>query len=51
MAPRGEVALIVASIGLTTAVLNPAQYSVISAMALLTTFIVPPLLSRLVGRP
>jgi len=47
MAPRGEVALIVASIGLTTGALTAAQYSVISAMALLTTFIAPPVLSRL----
>ncbi|MEW6748924.1 MAG: cation:proton antiporter [Candidatus Micrarchaeota archaeon] len=47
MAPRGEVALIVASIGLTSGVLDAAQYSIISAMALLTTFAVPPLLQRL----
>ena len=46
MIPRGEVALIVASIGLTTNVLTTAQYSIISAMALLTTFIVPPLLGH-----
>ncbi|HIH18625.1 TPA: cation:proton antiporter [Candidatus Micrarchaeota archaeon] len=46
MAPRGEVALIVASLGLTTNVLTAGQYSIISAMALLTTFMVPPLLSR-----
>ena len=50
MAPRGEVALIVASLGLSTNVLNAAEYSVISAMALLTTFLVPPLLSRLLER-
>jgi Kef-type K+ transport system membrane component KefB len=48
MVPRGEVALIVASIGLTTNILTAGQYSVISAMALLTTFVVPPLLARLV---
>jgi len=48
MAPRGEVALIVASIGLTTNILSASQYSIISAMALLTTFAVPPLLGRLV---
>lgn len=48
MAPRGEVALIVASIGLTTSILTASQYSIISAMALLTTFAVPPLLGRLV---
>lgn len=46
MAPRGEVALIVASIGLTTNILTAAEYSIISAMALLTTFAVPPLLGR-----
>lgn len=48
MAPRGEVALIVASIGLTTNILTAGQYSIISAMALITTFAVPPLLGRLV---
>jgi len=49
MAPRGEVALIVASIGLTTNILTAGQYSIISAMALITTFAVPPLLGRLVN--
>ncbi|MFH0884529.1 MAG: cation:proton antiporter [Candidatus Micrarchaeota archaeon] len=50
MAPRGEVALIIASLGLTTGVLSTAQYSIISAMALLTTFIVPPLLGSLLKK-
>ncbi len=50
MVPRGEVALIVGSIGLTTGVLSAAQYSVITAMALLTTFIVPPLLGSLLKK-
>ncbi|MEW6035963.1 MAG: cation:proton antiporter [Candidatus Micrarchaeota archaeon] len=50
MAPRGEVALIVASLGLTTGVLTAAQYSVISAMALLTTFAAPPLLGLLMEK-
>lgn len=45
MSPRGEVALIVASIGLSTAILDAAQYSIISAMALITTFAAPPLLN------
>jgi Kef-type K+ transport system membrane component KefB len=49
MAPRGEVALIIASLGLTTAVLDVQEYSVISAMALLTTFIAPPLLAQMLG--
>jgi Kef-type K+ transport system membrane component KefB len=50
MVPRGEVALIVASIGLTSGVLTVAQYSIISAMALLTTFVVPPMLSRMIKK-
>ncbi|HSB46545.1 MAG TPA: cation:proton antiporter [Candidatus Bilamarchaeum sp.] len=47
MSPRGEVALIVASLGLTSGILSSAEYSLISAMALLTTFLTPPMLSRL----
>jgi Kef-type K+ transport system membrane component KefB len=50
MAPRGEVALIVASLGLSTGVLSVAEYSVISAMALLTTFLTPPLLAHLLKK-
>ncbi len=50
MVPRGEVALVVASIGLSSAVLTVSQYSIISAMALLTTFAVPPILSVLFSR-
>jgi Kef-type K+ transport system membrane component KefB len=46
MMPRGEVALIVAAIGLSSGVLDISEYSIISAMALLTTLVVPPLLSR-----
>jgi len=50
MVPRGEVALIIASIGFTAGILTTAQYSIISAMALLTTFIVPPLLAHLLKK-
>jgi len=50
MAPRGEVALIVASIGLSTKVLSVSEYSIISAMALLTTFVVPPVLNALIKK-
>lgn len=50
MAPRGEVALIIASLGLTTGVLTTPQYSIISAMALLTTFVVPPMLGWLLKK-
>ncbi|MGB9719613.1 MAG: cation:proton antiporter [Candidatus Anstonellales archaeon] len=50
MSPRGEVALIVALLGFTNGVLNSAEYSVIAAMALLTTLITPPLLKYLVQK-
>ncbi|MFH2020718.1 MAG: cation:proton antiporter [archaeon] len=50
MVPRGEVALIIAAIGLSMGILNPEQYSVISAMALLTSIIVPTLLSRIITK-
>lgn len=46
MSPRGEVALIVASLGLTNGVLTVSEYSVISAMALLSAFLMPPMLTR-----
>ena len=50
MAPRGEVALIVASIGLTTKILTNAEYSVIATMALVTTLVTPPILQELINR-
>ncbi|NYZ77136.1 cation:proton antiporter [Candidatus Micrarchaeota archaeon] len=50
MMPRAEVALIIAAIGLSKGMLSAAEYSVISAMALLTAFIAPPLLVRLLEK-
>lgn len=50
MSPRGEVALIVASIGLTTKILNASEYSIIATMALLTTLVTPPILQALIDR-
>lgn len=50
MAPRGEVALIIAAIGLTTNVLNQSEYSILAAMALLTTIVTPPILQMLIER-
>lgn len=44
MMPRGEVALIVASLGLTQGVLTPQLYGVAVMMAILTTLAAPPLL-------
>jgi len=50
MIPRGEVALIVASIGLSGGLLTSAQYSIITAMAFLTTLAVPPMLVHLLRK-
>jgi Kef-type K+ transport system membrane component KefB len=50
MAPRGEVALIVASIGLTTKILTSSEYSIIATMALVTTLVTPPILQELIKR-
>lgn len=49
MSPRGEVGLVVASIGLTRGVIGPDIYAVVVLMSLLTTFFAPPVLRRLVG--
>jgi len=47
MIPRGEVGLIFATIGLTTKLLSPGLYSAVALMVMLTTFVSPPLLRRL----
>lgn len=46
MVPRGEVGLIVASIGLGIGALSPDLYSVVVAMSILTTLLAPPFLRR-----
>lgn len=50
MVPRGEVALIIAALGLSAGVLGAPEYSIISAMALLTTFMVPPILKAVLKK-
>ena len=45
MTPRGEVALIMASIGIAHNIIDSDFYGVIILMAILTTVIVPPILS------
>ena len=47
MVPRGEVGLIVASIGLSMGVIQHRLFSVVVVMAVVTTLIVPPLLTWL----
>jgi Kef-type K+ transport system membrane component KefB len=44
--PRGEVGIIVATIGLSSAVFTPDLFTVIILMALITSVIVPPLMSH-----
>jgi len=46
MTPRGEVGIIVASIGLSVGALSQDLFSVIVAMSIATTIIAPPLLAR-----
>lgn len=47
MVPRGEVGLIVASIGLSMGVVEHRLFSVVVVMAVVTTLIVPPILTWL----
>jgi Kef-type K+ transport system membrane component KefB len=47
MAPRGEVALIIAVFGLSAGILTSSEYSIICAMAFLTTIAMPPVLNHL----
>ncbi|MCP4646651.1 MAG: cation:proton antiporter [bacterium] len=50
MSPRGEVALIIAVFGLNSGALSIPEYSIISAMAFITTIIIPPIFQRLVPK-
>ena len=47
MIPRGEVGLIFATIGLSSGLLDSGLYSAVALMVMLTTFMAPPLLRRL----
>ena len=50
MVPRGEVGIVVASLGLAAGAIGTQTYSVVVGMAILTTLVVPPLLPALVRR-
>ena len=50
MVPRGEVGIIIASIGFTGGILSNELYSVIVMMAVATTIIAPPILSAVFKR-
>jgi len=49
MIPRGEVGIIVASLGLQAGVFSNTMYAIIIAMSLLTSIIAPPVLGVLLG--
>ena len=50
MVPRGEVGIVVAGLGLQIGAIEGQLYTVVVAMAILTTLIVPPFLPALVSR-
>ena len=50
MVPRGEVGIIVASLGQQAGVFSDTTYAIIIAMSLLTSIIAPPLLGKLIAR-
>lgn len=47
MVPRGEVGLIFAQVGLSTALITSGLYSSVALMVIVTTFITPPILRKL----
>jgi Kef-type K+ transport system membrane component KefB len=47
MMPRGEVGVVIASLGLAAGVFSPRTYALIVAMSLLTSIVTPPLLALL----
>ena len=49
MAPRGEVGLIVANVGQSIGVIPDVMFSTVVIMSLLTTLVVPPVLTALYG--
>ena len=50
MVPRGEVGVVIASLGLVAGVFSDRIYAVIVAMSLLTSIVTPPVLSLLLRR-
>ncbi|HEY0230955.1 MAG TPA: cation:proton antiporter [Dokdonella sp.] len=51
MVPRGEVGVVIASLGLAAGVFSNQTYAVIVAMSLLTSIVTPPVLSMLLKNP
>ncbi|MEO8779572.1 MAG: cation:proton antiporter [Rhodanobacter sp.] len=51
MVPRGEVGVVIASLGLAAGVFSEQIYAIIVAMSLLTAMVTPPVLAWLLRRP
>ena len=51
MVPRGEVALIIAGIGMTAGILDEKLFGVVILMTLITTIVAPPLINSLLKMP
>lgn len=51
MVPRGEVGVVIASLGLTAGVFSEQIYAIIVAMSLLTAMVTPPVLAMLLKKP
>ncbi|MGL1891370.1 MAG: cation:proton antiporter [Spirochaetaceae bacterium] len=51
MVPRGEVALIIAGIGVSSGILDPKMFGIAVLMTLITTIIPPPILTKLLKIP
>lgn len=51
MVPRGEVGVVIASLGLSAGVFTNQIYAIIVAMSLLTAMVTPPVLAWLLRRP
>ncbi|HUB89278.1 MAG TPA: cation:proton antiporter, partial [Dyella sp.] len=50
MVPRGEVGVVIASLGLAAGVFSDQMYAIIVAMSLLTAMVTPPILAWLLKR-
>jgi Kef-type K+ transport system membrane component KefB len=50
MVPRGEVGMIVASIGLSMGIINTDLYSIVIFMVIATTLLTPPVLAKLISK-
>ena len=51
MVPRGEVALIIAGIGVSSGILNPKMFGIAVLMTLISTIVPPPILTKLLKIP